>query len=133
MTYFLDTNTCIYYLKGVHPTLAQRLLAHNPSDIRIPSVVKAELLYGAKRSKKQAENLEKIRQFLLPLEIVPFASEDAERYATIRADLERAGTPIGPNDLLIAATVLENGGILITNNEKEFKRVSKLKTENWTK
>ena len=133
MTYFLDTNTCIYYLKGVHPTLAQRLLAHNPSDIRIPSVVKAELLYGAKRSKKQAENLEKIRQFLLPLEIVPFASEDAERYATIRADLERAGTPIGPNDLLIAATVLENGGILITNNEKEFKRVSKLKIENWTK
>ena len=94
-------------------------------------MVKAELLYGVERSTKREENLQKIRQFLLPFEIVSFGNQEAERYATVRAELDRAGTPIGPNDLVIAAITAENDGILVTNNEKEFKRVSGLKIENW--
>lgn len=94
-------------------------------------MVKAELLYGVERSTKREENLQKIRQFLLPFEIVSFGNQEAERYAIVRAELDRAGTPIGPNDLVIAATTAENDGILVTNNEKEFKRVSGLKIENW--
>ena len=94
-------------------------------------MVKAELLYGAERSPKREDNLQKIRQFLLPFEIVGFGNQETERYATIRVELERAGTPIGPNDLVIAAITAANDGILVTNNEKEFKRVSGLKIENW--
>ena len=131
MKYFLDTNTCIYYLKGISAGIARRLLSLRPEDIRIPSMVKAELLYGVERSTKREENLQKIRQFLLPFEIVSFGNQEAERYAIVRAELDRAGTPIGPNDLVIAATTAENDGILVTNNEKEFKRVSGLKIENW--
>jgi len=131
LKYFLDTNTCIYYLKGISAGIARRLLSLRPEDIRIPSMVKAELLYGVERSTKREENLQKIRQFLLPFEIVSFGNQEAERYAIVRAELDRAGTPIGPNDLVIAATTAENDGILVTNNEKEFKRVSGLKIENW--
>ena len=133
MKYFLDTNTCSYFLKGVYPKVAEHLLSLGPSDIRIPAIVKAELLYGAENSEKRKENLRNIRQFLFPFEIVAFGTEEAEQYATIRATLKKAGTPIGPNDLIIAATTLANQGMLITNNEKEFKRVPKLKLENWTK
>lgn len=133
MKYFLDANICIYFLKGTHPELARRLLSHNPDEIRIPSIVKAELLYGALKSQKVKENREKIEQFLLPFKIVEFGNEEAERYATIRSALEKSGTPIGPNDLIVAATTVENDGILVTNNEKEFKRVKHLKVENWAK
>lgn len=133
MKYFLDTHTCVYFLRGSHPALAQRLLSHRPDEIRIPSSVKAELLYGAERSRKRKENHERIRQFLLPFRIAAFGSEEAERYATIRAALEKRGTPIGPNDLIVAATAIANDGILVTNNEKEFKRVRELKLENWSR
>ena len=92
--------------------------------------MKAELLYGAHKSQKRKENLERIQQFLLPFTIVPFGSEEAGRYATNRAALERSGTPIGPNDCIIAAITLENDGILVTNNELEFKRVKQLRIEN---
>ena len=131
MKYYLDTNTCIYYLKGIHLSVAGRLLSHHPHDIRIPSVVKAKLLYGAERSERREENLQKIRQFLLPFEVAAFGADEAERYAAIRATLEKDGTPIGPNDLIIAAITIESDGTLITNNEREFRRIPQLKVENW--
>lgn len=133
MKYFLDANICIYFLKGTHPDLARKLLSHNPDDIRIPSIVKAELLYGALKSQQIKENMERIEQFLLPFKVVPFGDEEADRYARIRSTLEKNGTPIGPNDFIIAATTMENDGVLVTNNEKEFKRVKHLKVENWAR
>lgn len=133
MKYFLDANICIYFLKGTHPQLAHKLLSHSPDDIRIPSIVKAELLYGAFKSQKVKENFERVQQFLLPFKITPFGDAEAQRYATIRSTLEKSGNPIGPNDFIVAATTMENDGVLITNNEKEFKRVKSLKVENWTK
>ena len=131
MKYFLDTNMCIYYLKGAHPPLLTKMRSHNPDDIKIPAIVKAELVYGAEKSVHHKENLEKVNAFLLPFEIVPFGDAAASAYGKIRAGLEKAGSPIGPNDLLIAAAVLAENAILVTNNEREFNRVSGLLMENW--
>ena len=133
MKYFLDSNICIYFLKGIYPVLGQELLSHNPDDIRIPSIVQAELLYGALKSHKVKENMEMVREFLLPFKVVPFGNKEAECYAKIRSTLEQSGNPIGPNDFIVAAITLENGGVLVTNNEKEFRRVKQLEVENWTK
>jgi tRNA(fMet)-specific endonuclease VapC len=132
MKYYLDTNICIYFLKGLYPLLLQKILAHRPDSIKIASIVKAELLYGAEKSRKKDENLDKLNRFLLPYEIVPFDDKAAVRYSGIRAELEKTGVVIGPNDMIIAATVLAGDGILITNNEREFQRVSGLVIENWT-
>ena len=132
MHYFLDTNICIYYLKGLYPALFDRMFQHNVSEIKIASIVKAELLYGAVKSKKRKENKITVNKFLLPFEIIPFDDKAAEIYAQIRADTASQGTPIGPNDLIIAATVLANTGTLISNNENEFSNIGGLEIENWT-
>lgn len=131
MKYYLDTNICIYFLKGKFPLLIEKLLSNNPDNIKIPSIVKAELLYGAEKSQKQLENLEKIYQFIFPLETVAFGDKESIEYSYIRSLLEKEGKIIGPNDLIIAATVKANDGVLVTNNIKEFIRVDGLKVENW--
>lgn len=132
MKYFLDTNICIYFLKGINEKIKSRLLEKHPDEIKISSIVQAELLYGAEKSIKKEENLKNIQKFLFPFEIVAFGENESNSYSKIRAELEKEGRVIGPNDLLIAATVLENDGILITNNVKEFERVKNLRIENWT-
>lgn len=132
MKYFLDTNICIYYLKGISITIKTKLLEKHPDDIKIPSIVKAELLCGAEKSEKKTENLEKIYEFLLPFEIVPFSDTEAYQYAKLRTGVEIKGLPIGPNDLIIASIVIGNAGILVTNNIEEFKRIENITLENWT-
>ena len=131
--YFLDTNICIYYLKGKFPKLKEKLLSYNPEMIAIPAVAKAELIYGAEKSKKREENLEKVNEFLLPFQIHGFSDSETGIYASIRSNLEKRGKLIGPNDLLIASIVLSHEGVLITNNIKEFRRVEGLQVEDWTK
>jgi len=133
LPYFLDTNICIYYLKGLYPLLHDRMLRHSISEIKIASIVKAELLYGAAKSKKREDNTTKVKQFLLPFAVISFDDNAAELYAQIRANMASGGISIGPNDLILAATVLANGGTLVTNNAKEFSRIGDLKIENWTK
>ncbi len=133
MTYFLDTNICIYFLKGEHPSIKTRLNKKTPSDIKIPAIVKAELLFGAEKSQKTSESQQKIMSFLSPFEVLPFGDSETETYARIRAQLEKQGTPIGANDMLIAAIVMAGKGTLVTNNEKEFRRIKGLKLQNWTK
>jgi len=132
MNYFLDTNICIYLLKGKFPEVKQRLEELSPQRIKIVSLVRGELLLGAEKSNNSEETREVIEQFLLPFEIVAFDKEASEQYARIRGELEKKGQVIGPNDLLIAATVCANDGTLVTRNEKEFDRVPGLKVENWT-
>ena len=132
MSYLFDTNICVYFLKGLYPVLPTKMLSVQPVDIKVPAIVKAELLYGAEKSIRRAENLEKISAFLYPFEIIPFNDAAAVFYGTIRAYLEKKGQPIGPNDLIIAATALANNAVLITNNTKEFARIPELKLENWT-
>lgn len=106
-------------------------MRHNPSQIKIPAIVKAELLLGAQKSKAATRNLERVSEFLAPYEIVSFDDEASQAYAAIRASLETHGEIIGPNDLLIAATVISHSGVLVTNNTREFSRVKQLKIENW--
>ncbi len=131
MKYYLDTNICIYFLKAEHLELKQKILSEKPENIKIPSIVKAELLYGAEKSQKRDINIEKISQFLFPLEVVGFNDAESIEYSKIRADLEKKGEIIGPNDLIIAAIVSSNDGIIVTNNKKEFEKVKGLKVDNW--
>ncbi len=131
MKYYLDTNICIYFMKGKFNQLKEILLSKNPNDIKIPAIVKAELLYGAEKSKQRKSNTEKINAFLFALQIVGFGDFETVAYSKIRTGLEKKGLPIGPNDLIIAATVKANDGVLITNNTKEFERVEGLLIENW--
>ncbi|MBW1894505.1 MAG: type II toxin-antitoxin system VapC family toxin [Deltaproteobacteria bacterium] len=133
MRYFLDTNICIYYLKGIYPRLKEKLLSCKPDMIVIPAMTKAELYYGAEKSRKRKENLKRINEFLLPFQIQGFNDAETSIYATVRKKLEKNGNPIGPNDIIIASIVLANNGILVTNNTKEFNCVKGLKIENWTK
>lgn len=131
MKYYLDTNTCVYFLKAKNQKLKNRILSENPNNIKIPSIVKAELLYGAEKSQRKEENMRNIERLLFPLEIIGFNDNESIEYSKIRAELERRGEVIGPNDMFIAAIVKANDGILVTNNVREFERVDGLIIENW--
>ena len=132
MNYYLDSNICIYFLKGIYPSIKEKIVSTNPSTIKIPSIVKAELLYGAEKSQQKAKNLGTIKLFLEPFEIVPFDEECSIVYSKIRSAMELKGMIMGPNDYIIAAIVLAKNGVLVTNNTKEFEKVKNLKLENWT-
>ncbi len=132
MIYFLDTNICVYFLKGLYQSIVDNIHNTNPNNIKIPSIVKAELLYGAEKSQHKTKNLVNINRFLEPFEIISFDDDCSIAYSKIRASMELKGTIIGPNDYIIAATVLAKNAILVTNNTKEFKKVHNLKIENWT-
>jgi len=132
MIYFLDTNICIYFLNDKFHTIREKVGNLNTSDIKISSVVAAELIYGAYKSEKREYNLSRFEKFLSAYEIVPFDKSIIHIYGEIRAELERKGTPIGWNDMLIASTVKANSGVLVTNNTDEFSRIKGLILENWT-
>ncbi|MDX1417813.1 MAG: type II toxin-antitoxin system VapC family toxin [Candidatus Promineifilaceae bacterium] len=129
--YLLDTNACIAVLNGSSPPLVARLQQHNPVDILLCSVVKAELIYGAYQSSRAADNLRLLDRFFEPFTSLPFDDDCCDAYGRMRSDLARGGIPIGPNDLLIAATAQANDLTLITANIKEFGRVAGLSIENW--
>lgn len=131
--YFLDTNTCIYFLNGKYEFIKEKIMSTPPNEIQIPTIVKAELLLGAYKSKKRKENIEKVEKFLEPFEVIPFIDLITYTYAEIRNDIEKKGEVIGPNDMLIASIVKFHEGILVTNNVKEFERIKVLKIENWAK
>ena len=130
--YIIDTNTLIYFFKGMG-SVPVKFLEVSPKDIGIPSVVLYELEYGIAKSTSPRKRQAQLKELCSLVEILPFESEAARFSASIRANLEKRGTPIGPCDVLIAGTALANKGILVTNNTKEFTRVPKLKLENWYK
>lgn len=131
MTYLLDTNACIKYLNGQSERIRQQLESKTPRDIVLCSVVKAELFYGAMKSANPERNLKRIYLFSNRFVSFPFDDKASEVYGRIRANLEKAGTPIGPNDLLIAAIALANNLTLVTHNTREFGRIENLKIEDW--
>ncbi len=128
--YVLDTNTLIYFFKGMGD-VADKLLTTPPKEIAIPSVVLYELEYGIAKSNSPEKRQAQLNEFCSVVEVLPFNNKEAHCSALIRASLEKKGTPIGPYDLLIAGTAVANHGILVTNNTKEFDRVPDLKLENW--
>jgi len=131
MIRLLDTNICIYYLNKTSDKLLAQFRKFSPSDLKLSSITVAELYYGAEKSRAKKKNWAILDNFTAAFEIIPFDDVCGKIYANIRASLEKSGTPIGPMDLLIAAICLHNNFILVTNNTNEFKRIKKIKLENW--
>lgn len=132
MIYYLDTNIIIYALNDKKSSVWNKLKEIPSMSIVIPEIVLAELEFGARKSKDYEKNKRIQEMFLSSFEIVPFCGKKmAESYGKIRWDLEKSGKIIGSNDLLIAATVLAEGGTLVTHNTKEFNRIKDLDIEDW--
>lgn len=131
MKYLLDTNACIRYLNGQSDGIRRVLEQLSPGEASLCSVVRAELLYGVLKSAQPARNTERLVQFLKGFRCLPFDDAASDAYARIRVGLEKTGKPIGPNDLLIAATAVAYDLILVTHNTKEFGRVEGLVIEDW--
>ena len=131
MNFLFDTNACIAYLNNHLSPIRRKLEQLSPSQIFVCSVVKAELFYGAMKSFSPRRTLVCQQEFLSRFVSLPFDDSAAEAYARVRSELERTGTPIGANDLMIAAIALCNNATLITHNTKEFTRVKDLIIEDW--
>jgi tRNA(fMet)-specific endonuclease VapC len=129
--YLLDTNACVDYLTGRYPRVVARIQGSSPEDLCLTSVVVAELRYGADHSVRRRTNHARIDVLLGEVECLDFDLGAAAAYGRVRARLEAAGTPIGPNDMLIAAHAVSRRLTVVTDNVGEFERVKGLKVENW--
>lgn len=129
MRYLLDTNAMIGLLKDTASVLARRARRENPRRLGLSSIVAHELYYGAYKSQRRAENLDRLDA--IRFEILPFDKEDAMAAGEIRAALAAMGSPIGPYDVLIAGQAKARGLVLVTDNVREFQRVADLRVENW--
>ena len=129
--YLLDTNTCIRFLNGTSLPVQARFRASSPNLLKLCSLVKAELLYGAAHSSHPHRNLDLMERFFAGYESFPFDDAAAAAYGRIRQDLAAAGTPIGPIDLLIAAVAVSRNLVLVSHNTREFSRVPNLNLEDW--
>ncbi len=134
MKYLLDTNIISYFLREASPALSQRILDSTPDSLAISIISAGELRYGLNKlttSKRATELTHHLNAVLTAIAIVPLPVQAATHYGSIRAQLEAAGTPIGNNDLWIAAHALALNFTLVTNNTREFVRVPGLRVENW--
>jgi len=129
--YMLDTNTCIAIIKRRPDTIKTRLTVLAVEEVGISGIVAAELWYGVAFSQKKKQNETALKDFLDYVTELDWPFEAGAIYGRIRADLKQKGTSIGSMDLLIAAHALFLEAVLVTGNEREFKRVSDLKIENW--
>lgn len=130
LTYMLDTNICIDVMKTYPQNLREKFNAL-AEQLCISSITLGELHYGAEKSARRELNLMAIEQFVARLDVLAFGNKAAAHYGQVRAELERAGTPCGPHDMQIGAHARSEGLIVVTNNRKEFDRMSGLRVENW--
>jgi tRNA(fMet)-specific endonuclease VapC len=131
MNFLLDTDICIYLINKRPPSIISKFKQYQPGDIGISVITVSELEYGVAKSIRQEENQQRLEAFLAPFELLSYTAEAVRAYGTIRADLEKRGKVIGPLDMLIAAQALTEELTLVTNNEREFKRIPGLRIENW--
>ncbi len=131
LRYMLDTNICIFVIKN-RPSHLRGMFNAEAQHLCISSITLAELLFGAEKSEQVASNLKMVENFSARLPVLPFNESAAAHCGQIRASLERAGTPIGSYDLMIAGHARCDGLALVTNNSKEFERVDGLRIEDWT-
>lgn len=131
MTYLLDTNACSDYFTARYAKVVARMQGCSPDDLRLSVIVVAELRFGADHSARRRANHARIDALIEEIEALDFDLRAAATYGRVRAQLEASGTPIGPNDMLIAAHALSLGLTVVTDNTEEFKRVKGLKVENW--
>lgn len=128
--FVLDTNTLIYYFKGMGQ-VAERLLVHSPQEVGVPTVVVYELEVGIAKSTQPEKRRQQLAEMLAVVAVLPFGMAEARQAAQLRAALEAAGTPIGPYDVLIAATAMAHGSTLVTHNMQDFSRVVGLSLVDW--
>jgi len=133
MKFLIDTNICIYLMNKRPPDLIGKFKEIEVGMIGISSITVSELQYGVSKSNFKKQNLTRLEEFLTPFAILPYDQMAAKHCGGIRSKLEKQGRIIGPLDMLIAAHAISRGLTLVTNNEKEFKRIKSLKVENWTK
>ena len=131
--FMLDTDICIYIIKRKPPSVFKRLETLRAGQLSMSAITFAELMNGAKKSQHVEANLERLNALAELLEVRPFDKKAAECYGDVRSRLEKRGEMIGGYDLLIAAHALSLDWTLVTNNEKEFRRVKGLKVGNWAK
>ncbi len=131
MRYMLDTNICIYAIKHKPEKVLEEMGRHDPSDVCISAVTYAELIHGVEKSAAIEKNRLALSLLLANIEIFDFDARAADCYGKIRAELEKKGSPIGPLDMMIAGHARSLEFTLVTNNMKEFSRVSGLRLENW--
>ena len=131
MKLLLDTNICIYLIKQQPVSVLNRFLEYEIGDIGISSITLSELRYGVAKSTHREKNAKALDEFIIPLEVVSYDESASHSYGDIRAALEKAGTPIGSMDMLIAAHAVSLGIPLVTNNPREFLRVPSLKIIDW--
>ena len=130
-TYLLDTNICIYIAKQRPQAVLKRFEQLKQGEVVMSFITHGELMFGAEKSRRRDETIEKLNRLT---ELIPVVLPDpatALHYGKIRSHLEQAGTPIGANDLWIAAHARSSNLILVSNNTREFQRVPGLKMENW--
>jgi len=132
MRYLLDTNIWIQFLNKRNPHLVNRLASHSTGDLAVCSIVRAELLHGARKYSNSPEREARVRKALKPLASLPFDTDTASHYAEIRDRLEREGRIIGNNDLMIAAIARQHQLTLVTNNTKEFERIPDISPDDWS-
>ena len=131
LRYLLDTNICIYIAKQRPPEVARRFARLAAGTVGMSLITYGELRYGAEKSVRGAEALATLEHLVELIPVLELSAVVGETYGTLRAHLERLGTPIGNNDLWIAAHALALGVTLVSNNTREFERVPKLKLQNW--
>jgi tRNA(fMet)-specific endonuclease VapC len=131
LIYMLDTDICIYIIKRKPLRVLERLESIQPDQLSMSAITFAELMNGAKKSQRVEANVSRLNALGEILEICSFDQQAALAYGDVRSSLEKRGEVIGPHDLLIAAHALSLDRILVTNNEREFKRVEGLKVDNW--
>jgi tRNA(fMet)-specific endonuclease VapC len=131
MKYLLDTNTCVRYLNGRAPQIREHMRTISDADIVISTVTKGEMYAGSARSQTPQQSRAKQDAFFIRFASLPFDEVAADKFGNIRAQLEQAGTPVGPYDMQIAAIAVAHGLIVVTHNTKEFGRISGLNFEDW--
>ncbi len=131
MAYLLDTNICITFLNERDAELQRQLEGKAPEELKLCSIVKAELLYGARAGNRVDANLAKLARFFGVFESLPFDDDAAGQYGLVRAQLRRVGTPIGANDMMIAAIALSRDITIVTRDQDDFQRVAGLRVEVW--
>jgi len=130
MMYVLDTNTLIYFFKGMG-NVATHLFEHSPKEIAIPSIVVYELRVGIAQSSSPEKREKQLQTLLSNVQVLDFTCKEAAASAHLRATLEAKGEPIGPMDTLIAGYALAHNYTLVTHNTKEFQKIENLKTVDW--
>lgn len=128
--YMLDTDISSYLIRGDHPEVTDAFRQHFP-DVCISAITAAELQYGAQKRKSQLLT-RNVNAYCNLVPICEWTREAAETYAEMRVELEKHGTPVGSLDMLIAASAIVEGAILVTNNIAHFSKIGKLRIENWS-